>query len=170
MKAPVTRLFFYEPELRRAIWDLDKIRIPQRTLANWRARGLVQASARWMDGEPRTGTAARGGGSNACRYTVDDIARLRLVALARYSLRMSIAEIRKLLDSHGAELGKILRGRSDAALELDPGTRRVCIRRGAGGHLVDAASGQVLLDLRPLALGNEEAAKEAARRREAIGA
>ena len=156
------RLFFYTAEVRHAIGQLDGLRLPQRTLSDWLTSGLVDASLRWLDGERREGIAARGTGRNACRFTVDDFQHVRLVAQLRYRFRLSVSEIRDVIDRLGPELRRILRGKSAAVLVLDADSRSVRLERRDGtGPALDVRAGQYMLNLKPLTEGNEAAARKA---------
>jgi hypothetical protein len=159
----MTRLFFYSREVRDAVWRLDHVRLPQRTLADWLASGLVQSSLRWTAERPkREGMAARGTGVNQCRFSVDDFALVRLVAQLRYTLRLRLSEIEAIIARLGPELRQILRGKSDAVLVLDPNTRTVRLRdRRGDGPDFDVLASQYMLDLKPLTEGNEAAARSA---------
>jgi hypothetical protein len=158
--ADIERLYFYAPEVRTWIQQLDGIRLPQRTLAGWLAAGLVYASLRWTDTKPaRSGWKARGPG-NACRFTVADFARVRFVARLRYQARLTIAEVLHVLRTLEPQLSILLREKSDARLIVEPQTGKVIIRR-PGEIDYDVRSGQYMLSLFDVINGNEEAATRA---------
>lgn len=163
---PSDRIFMYAPELRRWIAARDGIGLPQRTLAGWLASGLVRASLRWTDGRPkRSGWKARGPG-NACRFTVDDCARVRLVARLRYQLRLSPEDTRYVLRVLDSELDTLLRERTDARLVVDLKRNKVLVRR-PGEPDYDVCGDSYVVTLWDVIAGNEGAALACMSRRTA---
>jgi hypothetical protein len=156
----IHKLFMYEGEVRAAIERLHGIALPQRTLAHWRANGIVRSSLRFQGDDVRHGFAARGAGRNRAKYTIADFQRVRLVAVFRYVLQLSLTEIGHVLREHGPRLTAILTGKSDGVLMFNPVTRKVVIKE-PGSLDFDVRANQFLLDLEPLREGNEAAAREA---------
>lgn len=157
----ITPLYLTAPQLREALARLEHVHVPQRTLADWLARGWIAASLRWQHAEPKSGHAARGAGRNACVFSLADLAYARLFVRLR-STGMPITDVLTTLAFLREELADVLRPKTDAVLRQDG--RRWMVERPSGSVPLPPPDGQYALPLIEVTNGNEETMRALTRR------
>lgn len=137
------------PMVRRAILLLEGDELPQRTLSGWQ-KTIAAPSVRWD---------RKRGREHACLWSLDDLARLRLIVRLRRRGGLSMPRVRALLKAYEPELRQALRPNSSVVLVVDP-KLGVSLRSADALSEVDLESGQFRL---PLASMYQDAEKVVAR-------
>lgn len=99
------------PQVREVIAELEGDELPQRTLAGWQQQDIAVPSGRW--------DRVRGS-AHPCLWTLDDLARVRLVVRLRRQGGLSMPRVRLALAKYERELREALRPDSPVVLIVDP--------------------------------------------------
>jgi len=137
------------PQVVTAVKDLEGEDLNPRTLASWAAKGIAVPSF-WPKKKGRY---------NVRHYTLEDLARVRLVVRLRYKKHLSMAKVLSILAYLDRELREALKPKTKDVLIVD-GWRGVIVRR-PGRAALELPSGQTVLPLNDLVEGNEAAARRA---------
>jgi hypothetical protein len=146
----IPRLDLTTTDIREAVLRLDGIRLPQRTLATWLAKGFVSASIRYT---------GKRGPANAAVFNLTDLARVRLLMTLRrkYSLRMGLAiDVVNRIDA------EMLRAPSARTIAVEIyGWHRVRVSTPGKVQQLELLPGrqQILLPLDDAIVGNEKVAR-----------
>lgn len=111
LPADSSALAITTPMVRLAIGMLEGDALPQRTLAGWQAQGIVTPSVRWDRVRGR---------AHPCLWSLDDLARVRLVVRLRRQGRLGMERVRAVLASYEHELRDALQPDSRVVLVVDP--------------------------------------------------
>jgi DNA-binding transcriptional MerR regulator len=138
------------PQMLRALEDLEGVRMSQQVLQRYSASGLIS---------PRRAAPATGGRGHAHRYTLAELARLRLIVRLRGE-GLSMPRVRLILTELERYLPDVLRPGTRAQLAV-VGGRGVIVER-PGESPVRIPGAQLLLPLLDVVKGNAEAAQRVA--------
>lgn len=123
------------PEIRTLVERLERVRLPQRTLSNWMGRSkLLRPSIRWDHQRGR---------SHVCLWSLDDVARLRLIVRLRKVSGFSPTKLREVLRYLDAspEFRQALR-HINRGYELVAVGERVLVRKPGEDAEIDVPRGQ----------------------------
>lgn len=143
-------LFLSARQVREVVEELEGVRLPQRTLANWLTMGLVAPSVRW--------DRARGR-NHPCLFNLSDLARVRLIVRLRKITGLTASAVRLVLSYIDADLREAFRPKSKAKIVIVD-KRVYVVLPGMSMPVEATAPGQhVMFSVSELLAGNEETAK-----------
>jgi len=137
------------PQVVAWVKDVEGADLNPRTLASWAAKGIAVPSF-WPKKKGRY---------NVRHYTLEDLARVRLVVRLRKQ-HLSMAKVLSILAYLDRELRDALKPKTKSVLIVDGWRGRLTVRR-PGRPDVEAPSGQTVLPLADVVKGNEAAARRA---------
>jgi hypothetical protein len=151
MKHPA--LYLTRAQVQEVVRVLEGVAVPQRTMADWLASGLIVASVQWVR-RPGRGGARR---NHPVLFNLTDLARIRLVVRLRQA-GFPPSQVRMILGYIDADLREALKPKSKAKIAIMDG-RVFIVPAGSSVPVEATAPGQaVLFSASELLQGNEEAA------------
>jgi DNA-binding transcriptional MerR regulator len=141
---PMRAIYLTTAQLQAALFRLEGVTVPVRSLAEWASTGIVPPSVDWT----RQRRAPR-------LYSMYDVARARLVVRLRAN-GVSMPKVRSILAHLNAQEQDVFRSRSATVLVVD-GWRAILHKPGEPGRTIP--SGQFVLPLDGFIVGNLEAAQ-----------
>lgn len=141
-------IYLTTAQLQAALFSLEGVTVPVRTIALWATTGIVPPSVDWT----RRRRAPR-------LYSTHDVARARLVVRMR-AQGITMVRVRAVLAHLDAQERDVFRSRSSTVLVIN-GWRAILHKPGEPGRTVP--EGQFVLPLDGFIVGNVEAARAARR-------
>ena len=138
-----TAMFLTSPELSQAVEQLDRVRLPSRTLGSWASSGLLVPSIDWAKTQrvPRL-------------YSLRDLAKARLLVRLRQA-KFGAARVRVIMAHIEQHEPNLFSEGSRAVLTFDGWRTEVRIQQ-PGEAVRNVPSGQLELPLADVLAGNVE--------------